>query len=64
VPTTEATCIDCDHAFELPEDDSIVLCHAHMEYRAAEHPASCAEFAPRQPLTAVLPADDSPADRT
>ena len=51
MPSAAPTCIDCDHAFELPEDASVVVCNAHQEYRDAMHPASCECYAPRKFLT-------------
>jgi hypothetical protein len=46
----EPVCIDCDNAFELHDDAAVVACSAHLEYRAADHPATCSEYIPRQPL--------------
>jgi len=47
---SEPVCIDCDHAFELPEDETVVACSAHLEYRAASHPATCSDYLPRRPV--------------
>lgn len=49
--TTDPTCIDCDYAFEMSDDADTVICSAHLEYRAAKHPASCGHFTPRKFLT-------------
>lgn len=49
--SAEPTCIDCDHAFELSEDSSVIVCNAHQEYRDAAHPANCGRYAPRKFLT-------------
>lgn len=49
--TKTPTCIDCDQAFELGDGADIVVCSAHLEYRDAAHPATCAHYAPRKMLT-------------
>jgi hypothetical protein len=46
----EPTCIDCDHAFELPDDITAVACSIHNDFRDAARPADCGRFAPRPPL--------------
>lgn len=48
----EPTCIDCDHAYELPDDATTVACAAHDVLRDAMHPAQCAQYVPRQFPTA------------
>ncbi|MFC5301939.1 hypothetical protein [Azospira restricta] len=47
---SESTCSECDHAFELSEDASVVVCNAHHEYRSAAQ-AGCSHYAPRKFLT-------------
>lgn len=42
------TCIDCDHAFEIGDSATFVVCSAHLDYRDAAHPATCAHYAPRK----------------
>lgn len=51
MPLDEPTCSDCDHAFELHDDADLIVCSAHLEYRATNHPAGCAHHAPRKELT-------------
>lgn len=46
----EPVCLDCDHAYELHNDAATIACGAHLEYRAANHPATCAQYAPKEPL--------------
>lgn len=48
VQKPEPICIDCDHAFELPDNPVVVTCSAHLEYRAADTPATCLDFIPRE----------------
>lgn len=47
---SEPVCLDCDHAYELHHDATIIACGAHLEYRTANHPATCAQYAPKKPL--------------
>lgn len=47
---SEPVCNDCDHAYGLHADATTIACGVHLEYRLASHPATCAQYAPKEHL--------------
>jgi len=47
---TEPVCNDCDHAYELHADATTIACGVHLERRPANHPATCAQYVPKEHL--------------